>query len=279
MAAEAFFLDASEAGRSAAGRRFCIRHAAHGEVTRGLVLYVHPFAEEMNKSRRMAALQSRALAERGFEVLQIDLHGCGDSSGDFGDATWQGWLDDIALACQWLRQRADAPLWLWGLRVGCLLTCEAAQRIPSPCNFVFWQPSVSGRTSLAQFLRLKAVAEMLAGDARGVAAALRGQLGAGTAVEVAGYTLAAALAAGLDSASLRPPKGNGGRVVWLELAAASGPALMPASMQAIEGWKRAGYNVDSAVVEGPSFWQATEIEEAPQLVAATVRAVAAAISV
>jgi len=42
----------------------------------------------MNKSRRMVALQARALAGRGFAVLQMDALGCGDSAGDMQDATW-----------------------------------------------------------------------------------------------------------------------------------------------------------------------------------------------
>ena len=53
----------------------------------------------MNKSRRMAALQARAFAEMGFGVLQIDLFGCGDSSGDFSDARWDIWKQDL-IACQ-----------------------------------------------------------------------------------------------------------------------------------------------------------------------------------
>ena len=40
------------------GQRFCLFHEAHDQPSRGLILYVHPFAEEMNKSRRMAALRS-----------------------------------------------------------------------------------------------------------------------------------------------------------------------------------------------------------------------------
>ena len=80
---ESFFLPIDE-GRN--GQRFCLFHRAHGDVTKGSILYIHPFAEEMNKSRRMAALQARALAKAGYAVLQLDLLGCGDSSGDFGDA-------------------------------------------------------------------------------------------------------------------------------------------------------------------------------------------------
>ena len=84
------------------------------------MLYLHPFAEEMNKSRRMAALACRALAEAGHAVLQIDLRGCGDSSADFGDASWGDWQDDVRLGLAWLDAHtpADAPLWLWGLRAG-----------------------------------------------------------------------------------------------------------------------------------------------------------------
>lgn len=100
---DAFFLPVGS------GQRFAIFHPAQGGTARGLVAYVHPFAEEMNKSRRMAALQAKALAAHGYAVLQLDLLGCGDSSGDFGDASWQAWVDDVVLACQWLRRQGDAP--------------------------------------------------------------------------------------------------------------------------------------------------------------------------
>src|SRR5438105_15187960 len=118
---EVFFLPRS------VGKRLCIYHPPAGQV-RGALVYVHPLAEEMNKSRRMAALQSRALAEAGYAVLQIDLLGCGDSSGDFSDATWQAWVSDVVQACHWVHARARAPLWLWGVRVGCLVIAEAARQ-------------------------------------------------------------------------------------------------------------------------------------------------------
>ena len=73
-----FFFDADP------GTRFSLYHAPNPQVpARGAILYVHPFAEEMNNSRRMAALQARAFSALGFAVLQIDLFGCGDSCGDF----------------------------------------------------------------------------------------------------------------------------------------------------------------------------------------------------
>jgi exosortase A-associated hydrolase 2 len=161
-----------------------------------------PFAEELNKSRRMAALQARAMAAAGYTVLQIDLLGCGDSSGDFGDATWEAWLADVELACDWLQQQTATPLWLWGQRTGCLLANEAANRMQRPVNLLFWQPVVSGKQFLQQFLRLKLAAEILGGESKGVMERLRKQLQQGESVEVAGYLLSPALAAGLEKAEL-----------------------------------------------------------------------------
>jgi exosortase A-associated hydrolase 2 len=91
--AQAFFLDATP------GQRFCMYYSVAVDTKiQGAIIYIHPFADEMNMSRRMAALQAKQFAAKGFAVLQIDLLGCGDSSGEFGDARWDIWKEDIALA-------------------------------------------------------------------------------------------------------------------------------------------------------------------------------------
>lgn len=266
MAAKAFFLPVADE------QRFCLFHPPAG-AARGAVLYLHPFAEEMNKARRMAALQARSLAQKGFAVLQIDLHGCGDSSGDFGDASWESWLKDVVVAHNWLRQRCAAPLWLWGLRTGCLLAREAAQRLQAPVNFLFWQPVVSGRQFLQQFLRLKVAGEMMSGESKGLMAAMKQRLAAGEAVEIAGYALSPALAQGLETAELTPPS-TPGRLVWLDVSARENATLAPASRKCLEQWQAAGCAVDSAVLPAPSFWQTVEIEEAPALLEATAETLA-----
>ena len=69
------------------GDLFALYHPPR-RAPQGGVVYIPPFAEEMNRSRRMAALQARALAESGWGVLTIDPYGCGDSAGDFADARW-----------------------------------------------------------------------------------------------------------------------------------------------------------------------------------------------
>lgn len=257
---------------AAAGRRFALMHEPTG-APKVLVVHVHAFAEEMNKARRMVAMQARELASGGAVVLVPDLLGCGDSDGEFGDATWAQWLDDVVTAVQWLRARHSdvASVWLWGLRAGCLLAVEAARRLPQPINMLFWQPSVGGKGVLQQFLRLRLAAELHASGGKGITEALRKALAEGESVEVAGYTLQPGLAHGIEAATLSPPT-LPGRCVWLEVAPTPGSELLPASAQAVAHWQKAGWIVERAVVVGPAFWQTTEIDDAPALVAATTAA-------
>jgi uncharacterized protein len=308
-------------------RRFAVLHQPEGPP-RGLVVYAHPFGEEMNKSRRMAALQARALAGAGNAVLQVDLLGCGDSPGDFGEAGWDDWVDDLVQAARWLRRSSGAgdgpadahlsdphlshphcsdptaasqsdpagrpppvvppapqpsaplapgqpthlPLTLWGLRAGTLLAAAAAARLGDVDRLLLWQPAPSGKPLLQQFLRLAVAGELTSGAAsRGGTDALRQRLQGGEPVEIAGYTLAPALAAGLEAARIEPPAGVR-QVVWLECTPREAPALAPASAAPVDALRQAGCAVQAQAVQGPAFWQTTEIEEAPALLAATLSA-------
>lgn len=263
MSARPFFLDTGD------GYRFCIHHPPRQDIEVGAVVYLHPFAEEMHKSRRMAALQSRALASAGFHVLQIDLLGCGDSSGDFGDATWEAWIDDGLRAVAWLTKTSSAPLWLWGLRTGGLLAGDIASRIAQPGRLVLWNPVVSGRQYLLQFLRLKLAGEMMSGDAKGGMARIRESLDRGESVEVAGYLLNPTMARSLETKELAPPP-LARMLYWFDTAPRAEPELSPAVKFAIERWTSAGSKAEGIAVSGPTFWQTTEIEDAPALLDATL---------
>lgn len=267
MKLEAFYLPASS------GQRFCLFVQPDAKTAmRGAVVYIHPFAEEMNKSRRMAALQARALAAAGYAVLQIDLHGCGDSSGDFGDASWEGWIEDVKLACEWLQARSKAELWLWGLRTGCLLACEVASRIGQPSNLLLWQPVASGKQFLQQFMRLKIASEMLGGKSKGMMDRLREQLAQGESLEISGYLLSCELANGLERAELVLPE-DVVRVEWLELSSQTGGTLSPLASARLENWHAAGRKVRGRVVCGPAFWQTSEIAECPALLDSSILAI------
>jgi uncharacterized protein len=234
-------------------------------------MYVAPFAEEMNKARRMAALQAQQLAGAGYAVLGMDLLGCGDSSGDFGDASWEAWLDDLQAAHAWLAAQLDAPDWLWGLRAGCLLAAALGARLAQPCAYLFWQPPASGKLLLQQFLRLKTVGEALEGAGGATADTLKRQLLGGETVEVAGYRLSPALAQGLEVSLLSMPA-QARRLVVLELSTREVATLSPVVNKLVTAWQQAGCGASAVQVPGPAFWQTSEIEDAPALLKATLEA-------
>jgi exosortase A-associated hydrolase 2 len=265
---EALFLPVRDGFRFALVRR--PRRVAGAQ--RGAVLFVHAFAEEMNKSRHMAALQANALAAAGFEVLQLDLLGCGDSSGDFGDATWAAWLEDVEIGWQWLRNRTDDPIWTWGHRTGCLLACEAAARRGLPASLLLWHPVASGKVFLAQFLRMRIIGQALGESAaRSGVRELRESLARGEPIEVAGYCLSPDLALPLEQAELMAPP-VGSRVHLFEIVASARDGASPAAQQRAGAWRAGGIEVTLQAVAGPAFWQTQEITECPPLIHASIAA-------
>lgn len=266
--------------RGGAGRLFTLWHRPAG-TPRGAVLYLHPFAEELNKTRRMAALQARALAAAGWVVLQLDLSGCGDSSGEFAEATWVDWQADASDALAALRaQHPSLPITVWGLRAGALLANALVEADGDPqLNLLLWQPTPFGAGVLRQFLRTAAASALLDGGGKGVVDQLRQQLATGRTVEVGGYGVHPALALGLEAAALKPPA-RAGRVWWLEVAAQVSAGFMPASTEAQQAWQAAAaagaFHFEARLLSGPPFWQTAEIETAPALIEATVAALRAA---
>lgn len=269
--AQPFFLG------SGAAARFCLYHAP-AAACRGAWLYLHPFAEEMNKSRRMAALQARALARRGYAVLQMDLYGCGDSAGDFGDARWDIWHQDAARGMAWLEQQSGCVAGLWGLRLGALLALDVAQA-HAPSALLLWQPVTNGSQFLTQFLRLKVASQMLAdgkdgkdsNSGGGGTAALRQSLAAGQPLEIAGYLLDPALALAIDARTAEGFAPPACPVHWFEMAAESGRPLSPVAARAAAALAAGGAIMSTRVVAGPQFWATQEIEECPALLDATLQ--------
>lgn len=262
---EAFFLDTPN------GSRFALVTRPSG-TPRGAWLYIHPFAEEMNKSRRMIALAAEAFAEHGWFVLQGDLKGCGDSDGDFGDASWQDWVRDVAHFWNWLEQSCSGIRGLWCLRSGCLLASAWLEERNESLPLLLWQPTTSGDRHLNQFLRLKAANELLSDTkTSGTIKGIREELDAGNAIEVAGYLVSPPLASGLSSARLRLSREHKAPIILLEVASGGRRELSPAVDGIAREWRTSGVPVTTELVEGPSFWQTTEIETAPELTSASLR--------
>lgn len=260
-----------------AGRRLFALHrpAAGGARGRGGVVFMPPFAEEMNRARRMATLLALDAAAAGADSLVFDLGGTGDSAGDFADARWDDWRGDACAAVSWLAERTDGPITLVGLRLGAFLALAAARAAAGAVGrIVLWQPVTSGKTMFTQFLRVRVAAAMAQGADGETTQGLRARLEAGETLAVAGYGIAPELARALDGLSLADEAAPAVPVDWLELGPDDGREPAPASRRVIEAWRAAGAAVDARIVAGEPFWSIQETTVAPALLAATVALIA-----
>lgn len=255
--------------QGAKGRLFLMYRRPESTVG-GTVLFVPPFAEELNKSRRMLAMAARSLNDKGYATVLPDLYGTGDSDGDFGDADWDGWLDDLNMTLQWIRERHTEPLHVLAMRTGALLASGLMiERELRPQSLVLWNPVVQGKQALTQFLRLS-VAGNLTGGGGETTGELRERLTAGESLEIAGYTLSPGLAQGLEAATLTLNENTKPeRLVWLEVSSRDEPALSPASERVLAAWREAGGAVEAEALAGDAFWGTTELVDAPALISAT----------
>lgn len=265
------------------GRRWLMHHAP-GTAVRGCVVACAPMGEEMNKSRRMMALQARALARAGWAVVHLDLAGTGDSDGQLDTVRWSDWCDDIALAALWIRNRhpdtRDGPLCLWGLRAGALLAMDAMHRhIESlgDAHLLLWQPLSQGAPQVQQWLRLGTLTGMAGGGGRSGStppsmAELKAQLASDTCLTLGGYRIGTALLNDLQQCQPVPMPARGTqRLLWLELQSVPEPALLPASQTRLRSWSDAGWAVTAESLSGPGFWNSVEIAECPALLERTLQ--------
>lgn len=229
---------------------------------RGALVWLPAFAEEANCARRHVVTAARECQQHGYACLLLDPFGTGESSGDFGEATWATWRSDVQSACDWMRQRLNVPLWLAGVRAGALLAADAAQDAKAD-GVLLWQPVHSGRSVLDAFLRLRLATEWARGGAAGaeILRGMREDLAAGLSVEVAGYELSAALAAELQAPDLSL-EACGGRAVCMEFRTRTtneeALTASPALLRLVQHWQEKAFPVSTRVMESAPFWTSYE---------------------
>jgi exosortase A-associated hydrolase 2 len=267
-----FFINGSQ------GRLFALYYPPLSGEPDVLVLHLPAFGEEMNKSRRMVALQSIELSQNNVGVLVVDLFGTGDSEGLLENATWQTWLDDIDAAIEWLKQQhSDIPLYLWGLRFGGALAASyATQGSTKIQGLLLWQPLLSGKMMLNQFLRLRVASAMTSQSSAGkpteTTKSLLQDLAEGSAVEVGGYLLSPELSASIltveiDRFLFTLPL----TILWLDFVSGEAVKPSPASDKVINLWTQQKIVVNWAAINGDRFWSTQEIAVCPELIVKTTQ--------
>lgn len=261
----------------------CFLPTEHGEIlvtawlpagrsARNWLLIAPPFAEEMNKSRRMLAMLGRRAAATGWGVLLVDLAGTGDSWGDFRDARYEFWITDLLHAVRWVEQQGGSVSVAAGLRFGGLLATDLAGRLATIKHLLLWQPAPSGADVLTQFLRLKTAAGLTGGGQSGdTLERIRSRLTGGEVVEIAGYELAPELYTALnrlDLARLMPERTM--KVDWFHLVRQHHLPVPEAIARVAASLAVHGAMVRTHAVPGDAFWSTAEIAECEELLAVTV---------
>jgi len=221
----------------------------------------------------MVTLQAIELAALGFRVIVFDLSGTGDSEGEFGDALWEHWLEDVDTIIGWVKATGSARCSVLGIRMGGLLAVEAsALGARNVDGIVLWHPCTNGRAFLQQFLRLRMARSVISGQ--GVAAEsvadLQRRLGAGESLEIAGYDLSPRMASAIQQRSLQSvASSNLPQVRWMDLTADSAAPLPAGTTATVEKWRELAIPVTASAVVGPPFWSLQEITVVPGLLSAT----------
>lgn len=251
-----------------AGRQLFSLLSEPATASKGVVVHVPAFAEEMNKSRRMLTLATEGFVQDGWAVLQFDLSGCGDSSELLEDVDWGMWVEDLGNMLKWCGRRfPDVGIVLWGLRGGALILSDWLAKSGYAWPLLLWQPVLSGKLQLTQFLRLKAANDMLSdADARNAMAQLRARIESGQSVDVAGYRLSAGLAQGMSRAVFGVANEGPSQIAVLEIGAPQSTALSPAIQGAVAKWSVGDRRVSAEKIVGAAFWSTQYIEIVPGLV-------------
>jgi len=249
-----FFLPGS------AGKLFALHLRPAGpEVPSKGILFFPPFAEEMNKSRRMVSLQARRMVAMGYQVLLLDMYGTGDSEGDFVDARWECWRTDMIRAARWLQNNGVQRLTLWGLRLGAVLAMEIESEFRQAINGVlFWQPVIKGETYLTQFLRLRVAGAMVSGGDKLTTRDLRKIFYSGDRVEISGYTVHPELAIAIDRATIDDRIAETpAPIACFQITPSGMPTAVGKWLAELRG--PTDYAIHVAAMTGERYWQSAEI--------------------
>jgi exosortase A-associated hydrolase 2 len=253
------------------GERFFTTQFSSADNPKAHIVYVPPFAEEMNRCRSLVAKQARSFAAKGYSCTIVDFFGTGDSQGELTEASLKIWHENIRLTIDALQREIDVPVVLWGLRLGGLIALDYAARASEPVqDIILWQPVNAARVYITQVLRQRVASLMVRDLPPETTKQIRQRLEDGEEVEIAGYTVGDTLIREIEAIDVGSMSDLcTGKVFWLEHVAEPGKAIGVAARGAIDRLVERGNAVEALTFSDPPIWLIHERDFAPQLLAAT----------
>ena len=204
-------------------------------------------------------------------VTLIDLSGCGDSSGDFSDATWKIWREDAQNTFEWVNQLTSCPVIFWGLRTGALLAAEMASYYSQTEMLILWEPVISGEQFLNQFFRIELANNILSDATINNRDILLERLETAGSIEIGGYQLTQSMALELYQIHLTDFIPNC-PITWFELGIEDSDKLKLTSRAVITRWQISGISLTTKTIKGQPFWGSKEIITCSPLISETTKA-------
>lgn len=235
------------------------------------VLFLPPFAEEMNKTRHLISAVMQQLAATGCHSFMLDNFGTGDSEGDLDQASLDIWRNDIYELIKLLRQHGYQHFSVVAIRFGALqlfdLLNNNALALPLQ-QIVLWQPMFDAAKFWQQFARIK-VAEAMANGIKISQKDLEQQLLDGDTLEIAGYPLSPQFyqsLLGMETAIASELQHN--QLSWFETSQLDNIAVPVQKM--LQQLKQHG-ELNFVQLKAEPYWQTTELANADKLIALTVQ--------
>jgi len=96
-------------------------YAKSDSIPKGTVILFHG----LNNSKSMSIQESNEFRFMGYNVMLVDFRGHGNSK---GNTTTIGWneSEDVKLAYDWLAQKGESKIYLWGYSMGAVAVLKAA---------------------------------------------------------------------------------------------------------------------------------------------------------
>lgn len=246
------------------------------QESRQVLVLVPPFAEELNRSKRMYVLCARQLANAGMHVICFDYSGTGDSSGEWGDFSYYDWVSDLLDVYQFSLTIASQVNFI-ALRFGALVLTDAIlDKHISTRKCLFWDPLEAGDVLIRQLVRMKIAAAMTDNAKKITTQDVMHGMSEHGYLESAGYLINQTMFDQINSkklAPLMPRLLDNVNVHWITSAkpSSSGNTWVANTFKQDSLTSHQMANLEMLAVGDVKFWMQQEVTIAPKLLQHTHR--------
>ena len=235
------------------------------------VILVPPFAEELNRSKRMYVLCARQLAAAGLHVACFDFTGTGDSYGAWESVSWPSWLENLSEVYHYLEDAGVSDISVIALRLAALIVADSVtshQLEFTKC--LFWDAIEDGEGYIRQLIRLKIAAAMTEDSKALTSKDVLAELDDHGFLEIGGYHITAQLFDSIKQAKLKnsiETLVDATELHWMVLRSANQSISTPSYPLCLPENLR--HRVSMHTVLDTRFWMQQEVTIAPALLQKT----------